>query len=152
MVEYVACMGIMKYITVLDGKLRWYLQQSLLSKWHPIHRVHDTPFVLRCDTNPAVGKTVAEYTDKLTFSVREKVNFSLYLINWALSHEGAWGSGCRNPHFLDLCASWRWVTSFTPEEIVPSTHRIAGVVGPRWEEKILDATGTRTLNPLSSSQ
>jgi hypothetical protein len=28
--------------------------------------------------------------------------------------EDVWGSGCIDPHFLDLGTSWRWVVSFTP--------------------------------------
>jgi hypothetical protein len=30
-----------------------------------------------------------------------------------------WGSGCIDPHFLDLGASWRWVVSFTPQPLYP---------------------------------
>jgi hypothetical protein len=29
-------------------------------------------------------------------------------------HESVYGSGCIDPHFLDLGTSWRWVVSFTP--------------------------------------
>jgi hypothetical protein len=29
------------------------------------------------------------------------------------------GSGCINPHFLDLGTSWRWVVSFTPRPHYP---------------------------------
>jgi hypothetical protein len=32
---------------------------------------------------------------------------SLCGTNQALCHEGLWGSGCINPHFLDLGTSWR---------------------------------------------
>jgi hypothetical protein len=35
------------------------------------------------------------------------VELSLCLTNYALRHEGVWGSGCINPHFLDLGTSWR---------------------------------------------
>jgi hypothetical protein len=46
------------------------------------------------------------------------------------------GSGCIDPHFLDLGTSWRWVVSFTPRPLYPrgkshSTHWIGGWVGPR---------------------
>jgi hypothetical protein len=32
---------------------------------------------------------------------------SLYLTKKALHHEGVWGSGCIDLHFLDLSTSWR---------------------------------------------
>jgi hypothetical protein len=62
---------------------------------------------------------------------------SLCLTNWALLlHEVVCGSGCIDPHFLDLSISWRWVVSFTPRplyprERAPGTHWIGGWVGPR---------------------
>jgi hypothetical protein len=37
----------------------------------------------------------------------KKVKLSLYLTNEVLRHEGVWGSGCIDPHFLDLGSSWR---------------------------------------------
>jgi hypothetical protein len=36
-----------------------------------------------------------------------KVKLSPCLTNEALRHEGVWGSGCIDPHFLDLGTSWR---------------------------------------------
>jgi hypothetical protein len=36
-----------------------------------------------------------------------KVKLSLCLTTKALRHEGIWGSGCIDPHFLDLGTSWR---------------------------------------------
>jgi hypothetical protein len=30
-----------------------------------------------------------------------------------------WGSGCIDPHFLDLGTSWRWVIGFTPRPLNP---------------------------------
>jgi hypothetical protein len=39
-----------------------------------------------------------------------KVKLSLCLTNQTIRHEGVWGSGCIEPHILDLCTSWRWVT------------------------------------------
>jgi hypothetical protein len=46
------------------------------------------------------------------------------------------GSGCIDPHFLDLGTSWRWVAAsqsacFTPRERAPSTHWIGSWVVPR---------------------
>jgi hypothetical protein len=37
----------------------------------------------------------------------------------------AWGSGCTDPHILDLGTSWRLVVSFTPRSIYPQgkSHR-----------------------------
>jgi hypothetical protein len=40
-----------------------------------------------------------------------KVKLSLSLTNYALCHEGVWGSGCIDQHFLDLGTSWRCPTS-----------------------------------------
>jgi hypothetical protein len=46
------------------------------------------------------------------------------------------GSGCTDPHSLDLGTSWRWVISFTPLLLYPrgkspGTHWIGGCVDPR---------------------
>jgi hypothetical protein len=48
---------------------------------------------------------------------RGKVKLPPCLTNYALRHEGVWGSGCIDPHFLDLGTSWRWVVSFTPRPL-----------------------------------
>jgi hypothetical protein len=52
----------------------------------------------------------------------------------ALRHENLWGSGCIDPHFLDLGTS-EWSASrpgrFTPGEIAPGTRWIGGWVSPR---------------------
>jgi hypothetical protein len=36
-----------------------------------------------------------------------KVKMYLYVTNLALRHEGVWGSGYIDPHFLDFGTSWR---------------------------------------------
>jgi hypothetical protein len=85
-----------------------------------------------------------------SFSIKVK------LTNYARHHEGI------NPHFLDLCTSWRWVVSFTPLPLYPRgespryplDRRLRGLQsrsGRRGEEKVLDPTGTRTPIPRSSS-
>jgi hypothetical protein len=57
---------------------------------------------------------------------------SLYLTNYALLHEGVWGSGCIDPHFLDLSTrSASHPCSFIPREKSSSTHSIGGWVDPR---------------------
>jgi hypothetical protein len=48
-----------------------------------------------------------------------KVKLCLCLTNEALRHEGVWGSGCIDPHFLDLGTSWRRMVSFTPRPLYP---------------------------------
>jgi hypothetical protein len=53
-----------------------------------------------------------------------------------LRHEGVWGSGCIDPHFLDLGTSRRWVVSFMdrplyPKERAAGTHWREDWVGPR---------------------
>jgi hypothetical protein len=52
-------------------------------------------------------------------SIGVKVKLSMCLTNYALLHEGVWGSGCTDPHFLDLVTSWRWVVSVTHPPLYP---------------------------------
>jgi hypothetical protein len=88
-----------------------------------------------------------------------QVKFSPFLTHSALRHEGVWGSGCIDPHFLDLGTSWRWVVSLTPQPLYPRgkspryplDRRLGGPQsqsGKFEEEKILDPTGTRTPSPV----
>jgi hypothetical protein len=69
-------------------------------------------------------------------NMQVKVKLFLCLTNQALRHEGVWGSGCIDPHFLDIGTTWRWVVSFTPRplypgERAPGTRYIRGWVDPR---------------------
>jgi hypothetical protein len=61
-----------------------------------------------------------------------KLKLSLCLTNYALLHEGVWGSGCIDPHFLDLGISWEWSVSrrgcFTTGKRAPGIHWIGGWV------------------------
>jgi hypothetical protein len=95
-------------------------------------------------------------------SVKVNVKPSLCLTNLALRHESLWGSGCIDPHFLNIGTSWRWVVSFTPPSLYPQgksswfplVRKLGGPQswsGRRGEEKILDPTETRTPTPCSSS-
>jgi hypothetical protein len=94
-----------------------------------------------------------------------KVKLSLCLNNLAPCHEGIWGCGCKDPHFLDLDTSWRLVASFMPLPLYPQGNspgytldrRLGGTQS--WsarhgEEKILDPTRTRTdpsvVQPVAS--
>jgi hypothetical protein len=72
---------------------------------------------------------------------------SLCLTNEALRHEGVWGSGCIDQHFLDLAlVGGEWSASRSGL-FTPGTHWIGGLVDPqsrsgrRGEEKNLDPTG-----------
>jgi hypothetical protein len=67
----------------------------------------------------------------------------------------ACGSGCIDPHFLDLGTSWRWVVNFTTWPIYPRGRSPQYPLDRRFggrqsrsgrfeEENILDRTGTRT--------
>jgi hypothetical protein len=47
----------------------------------------------------------------------KNVKLSVYLTNYALRHEGVWGSRCIDPYFFDLGTSWRGVVSFTPQPL-----------------------------------
>jgi hypothetical protein len=96
------------------------------------------------------------------YSIKVKVKLFLCLINYALRHGGVWGSGCVDPHFLDLGNRWRWVVSFTSLPLYlqgksprypmnRSLGRPQSRSGRRREEKILDPIGTRTSTPWSSS-
>jgi hypothetical protein len=40
------------------------------------------------------------------YSYKSKVKLSLCLTNQALCHEGVWGNGCIDPHFLEFGTSW----------------------------------------------
>jgi hypothetical protein len=51
------------------------------------------------------------------------------MLNYALSHEGVWGSGCIDPRFLDVVTSWRWVSG--QFHAPAGTHWIGGWVDPR---------------------
>jgi hypothetical protein len=77
------------------------------------------------------------------------------------NHEGVWGSGCIDPHFLDLGTNWCWVVSFTPRPLYPRgkspryplDRRLNGPQsrsGRRGEEKILSKAPylQQTLNLL----
>jgi hypothetical protein len=89
------------------------------------------------------------------------VKLSLCLTNSALRHEGAWMSGCVEPHFLDLGINCRWVVSFTPRPLYPrgknrypKKQEAGWAPEPFWrrrEDEILDPTGTRTQTPRSFS-
>jgi hypothetical protein len=90
------------------------------------------------------------------------VKLSLCLTNWALRHDGEWGSRCIDPHFLDLDTRWRWEVSFMPWPLYPRgkspcyplDRKLGGPQswpGRHGEEKIIGSTGTRALNPRSSS-
>jgi hypothetical protein len=78
---------------------------------------------------------------------------SLCLTNYALRHEDVWGSGCIDPHFLDLGTSWRWVVSFTALPLYPRYPFYRRLDGPQsrsgryGEVKIFYPTGTRTPTP-----
>jgi hypothetical protein len=89
----------------------------------------------------------------------KKVKLSLCLTKHYTHHEGIWGNGCIDPHFLDLGSSWRWVVSFTPWPLYPVERspsillymRLGGLqnwCGQCGEEKILAPIGTWAL-PLS---
>jgi hypothetical protein len=48
-----------------------------------------------------------------------KLKFPLCLTNETLSHEDVGGSGCIDPHFLDLGTSCRWVVNLMPRPLYP---------------------------------
>lgn len=54
---------------------------------------------------------------------------SVFYLCQTLTH--VWGSGCRNPHFLDLGTLWRWMVSFTPRR---SPADVAGYRNVEWED------------------
>jgi hypothetical protein len=94
---------------------------------------------------------------------RNMKNFPMCLTNYALRHEGVWGSGCIKQPFPDIGISWRRVVRFATRPPYPrgksprySLDRRLGEPqnrsGRREEEKILDATGTQIPTPRSSSQ
>jgi hypothetical protein len=74
-----------------------------------------------------------------------KVNLPLCLTNYALLHEGLWGSGCIDPHFLHLGTTWRWVIIFMPLPLYPRTK------SPRYPLDRRDATSS-TTNPTCQTR
>jgi hypothetical protein len=82
-----------------------------------------------------------------------KVKLFLCLTNWALRHEGVWGSGYIDPHFLDHGTCWRWVANITPQPLNPwekssGTRWIGGWLGPR---AVLDDLEKRKFLTLQDS-
>jgi hypothetical protein len=73
-----------------------------------------------------------------------------------LRHEGVWGSGRIDLHFLDLGTGWRRVVSAScPGRFAPGTHWIGGWLRPSTglddveKRKISGPTGSRTPTPQS---
>jgi hypothetical protein len=58
------------------------------------------------------------------------------------------GSGCIDPHFLDLDTSSRCVVNFTPRPLYPSTHGIGGWVDLRADQDDLEKRKFLTLPGL----
>jgi hypothetical protein len=86
------------------------------------------------------------------------MNSSPCLIKHYTMKAGVWGSGCTDPHSLDLGTSWRWVGHFTLRQLYPRgkspRYPLDGRLGEpqsrsgkRGEEKIRDSNGTRTPTP-----
>jgi hypothetical protein len=65
-----------------------------------LSRVHHDTFKSRLDPYSSLFETVL-----MIICGKVKVKLSLCVTNQA--HEGVWGSGCIDPHFLDLGTSWR---------------------------------------------
>jgi hypothetical protein len=71
------------------------------------------------------------------------------------------GSGCIDPHFLDLGTTWRRVVKYMRQPLYPrgkspATHWIGGWLDLKAglddvEKRIFDPAGTRTLTPRPSS-
>jgi hypothetical protein len=102
---------------------------------------------------------VPNFYSSLLITSSKKVKLSPCLTNQALCHEGVWGNGCINPHFLGLGTSWKWVASFMTCSLYPwgksprypLDRRLGGPQnwsGWHGEEKILVSTGTWTPVPL----
>jgi hypothetical protein len=86
--------------------------------------------------------------------VKGKVKLSLCLTNSALRHEDVWGSGCIDPHFLDLGTSCEVSGQLHAPAFYPrypfyrSLGRPQSRSGRYGEVKIFDPTGTRTSAPV----
>jgi hypothetical protein len=68
----------------------------------------------RCVTN---SLPLRETDSQCTTAIELKL--SLCLTNYALRHEGVWGSGCIDPRILYIGTSWRLVLNFTPRPLYP---------------------------------
>jgi hypothetical protein len=84
--------------------------------------------------------------------------------NWTLRDGDVWGSGCIDPHILDLGVRWRWVVSFTPRPLYPQgnipvfkvqgldeTHNQSGRCGME-RSFVPTGTGTTAPRPLPGNQ
>jgi hypothetical protein len=79
------------------------------------------------------------------------------VLNYALYHEGIWGSGCIDQCFLHLSTSWRWVVIFMPRPFYAqgkvTEYPLDRLGGPQnrpeqyGEERMLGPSGTRTPTP-----
>jgi hypothetical protein len=75
--------------------------------------------------------------------------------NYILGHEDVWGSGCIDPHFLDLGTSWsrqlHAPAALLPYSLGRRLHGPQSRSGRHGEVKIIGPTGTRTPSHWSSS-
>jgi hypothetical protein len=64
------------------------------------------------------------------------IKLFIFLTNYALYHEGVWGTGCIDTYFLVLGTTWKWVVSFTTQPLYPEGNSPLytldrGLVDPR---------------------
>jgi hypothetical protein len=139
-------------------KLKIWNTKKQLSQWH--HRTLFVPCVYGCEIWSLTLRE--DQRLKTIHRVKKMVKLSLCLTNYTLRHEDVWGSGCIDPHFLDLGTSCRWVVSFTPLPLYPCgkspryslDRRLGGPQnrsGRHGKVKVPSLTGTRSLTPWSSS-
>jgi hypothetical protein len=92
------------------GKFRATVIPPDIMFWHG--RVYHSIFII-------ISNSSSKSYTHFPFVGKVKVKLSPCLTNEALRHEDVWGSGCIDPHFLDLGTSWRWVVSFMPLPLYP---------------------------------
>jgi hypothetical protein len=105
----------------------FFASESRVNEFLMMKRSADSKY-----TNPILNNLLSIskfYAVLIAYILKVTVKLFLCLTNYALRHEGVWGSGRMNPHFLDLGTSWRWVVSFTPRPLYP--HWIGYWVNPR---------------------
>jgi hypothetical protein len=122
--------------SVPSNKLKWALIASPFHSGMKRDPVSETVFLWNTEwcmksRNSVIPRTWSWFTE-----VAKKVKLFLWSINYAIPHEGLWGSGGRDKTFLTSApVGGEWPAShlnfFTPGQRAPGTHCIEGCVDPR---------------------
>jgi hypothetical protein len=101
------------------------MRQKLSTMLHSVQ--HLVPYELRREwtgTSPKPKHFLTDYRNAKLPADGKKISFIFRVLSYETFREvisfrhqlygKVWGSGCRDPRFLDLGTSWRWVVNFPP--------------------------------------